>query len=223
MKKLNVAIIGQGRSGRDIHGKYLLTENNKYYNVKYVVDADAGRRERAEKEYEGCKAFASYEELFGIKDIDLVINSTFSQMHYPVTLDLLNHGFNVLVEKPFARTKLECQTLIETAREKGVVLAVFQQSFFAPYYVFAKQVADSGKLGDIKEVGDHDTLMAKGGEYYTLFSTQAKRYISTENDQVLTENYDASRHAPPKLPNGKRPDGMPPHRRPPHTKPDDSE
>ena len=142
MKKLNVAIIGQGRSGRDIHGKYLLTENNKYYNVKYVVDADAGRRERAEKEYEGCKAFASYEELFDIKYIDLVVNSTFSQMHYPVTLDLLNHGFNVLVEKPFARTKLECQTLIETAREKGVVLAVFQQSFFAPYYVFAKQVAE---------------------------------------------------------------------------------
>ena len=79
------------------------------------------------------------------------------------------------------------------------------------------------KNGEIIEMGDHQSLMAKGGEYYTLFSTQAKRYISTENEQVLTENYDASRHAPPKLPNGKRPDGMPPHRRPPHTKPDDSE
>lgn len=41
MKKLNLAIIGQGRSGKNIHGKYYISEDNKYYNVKYVVDADA--------------------------------------------------------------------------------------------------------------------------------------------------------------------------------------
>ncbi len=41
MKKLNIAIIGQGRSGRDIHGKYYRSEKNVYYNVKYVVEADA--------------------------------------------------------------------------------------------------------------------------------------------------------------------------------------
>ena len=45
MKKLNLAIIGQGRSGKDIHGAYYVGEKNKYYNVKYVVDADARRRE----------------------------------------------------------------------------------------------------------------------------------------------------------------------------------
>ena len=33
-RKLSAAIIGQGRSGRDIHGKYLLTEDaKKLYNV----------------------------------------------------------------------------------------------------------------------------------------------------------------------------------------------
>ena len=43
MKKLNLAIIGQGRSGKDIHGKYYVSEKNVYYNVKYVVDADEYR------------------------------------------------------------------------------------------------------------------------------------------------------------------------------------
>ena len=34
MKKLNVAIIGQGRSGRDIHGSYFLSDASKeMYNV----------------------------------------------------------------------------------------------------------------------------------------------------------------------------------------------
>ena len=44
------------------------------------------------------------------------------------------------------------------------------------------------KDGEIIEMGDHQTLMAAKGEYYTLFSTQAKRYISNENESILTEN-----------------------------------
>ena len=35
--------------------------------------------------------------------------------------------------------------------------------------------------GRLVEEGDHKELMAKKGKYYTLFSTQAKRYIDNEN------------------------------------------
>ena len=63
-KKLNLAIIGQGRSGKDIHGRYYLSESNEYYNVKYVVELDAFRREKAEKMYSGCKALDDYKKLF---------------------------------------------------------------------------------------------------------------------------------------------------------------
>ena len=52
MKKLNLAIVGQGRSGRDIHGRFLKTENNKWFNVKYIVEADDVRRAKAETEYD---------------------------------------------------------------------------------------------------------------------------------------------------------------------------
>ena len=52
------------------------------------------------------------------------------------------------------------------------------------------------KDGEIIENGNHSELMAQKGEYYTLFSTQAKRYISPENgapDAVAS-------HFPPKPP-----------------------
>lgn len=168
MKKLNVAIIGQGRSGRNIHGTHFLSEANTLYSVKYVVDADASRREAAERDFAGCKTFATYQELFGIKDIDLVVNATFSQMHYSVTLDLIEHGFNVLVEKPFGRTKYECEHLIKAAKDKGVVLAVFQQSFYAPYYMFAKKMIEEGKLGDVKEVTIRFNGFARRWDWQTL-------------------------------------------------------
>lgn len=168
MKKLNVAIIGQGRSGKDIHGKYFLSGDNTLYNVKYVVDADARRREISEKIYPGCKAFADYKELFEIDDIDVVVNATYSELHYCVTEDLLHHGFNVIVEKPFARTRYECDRLISIANERGVKLAVFQQSNLSPICTFAKEIIASGKLGDLQEISIKYNGFARRWDWQTL-------------------------------------------------------
>ena len=77
MKKLNVAIIGQGRSGRDIHGAFFKSEANKLYNVVAIVDALEDRRIRAREEF-GCDVYASHKELFGRTDIDLVVNASYS-------------------------------------------------------------------------------------------------------------------------------------------------
>lgn len=146
MKKLRVAIIGQGRSGRDIHGAFFRSEENEKYDVVAVVDALADRRERAKAEY-GCDVYDDYRKLYDRKDIDLVINSTFSHMHYHVSMDLLTHGFNVVVEKPFSAHKEECAAMIRAAREHNVMLCVFQQSHFAPYYRRIREILDSGVLG----------------------------------------------------------------------------
>lgn len=152
MKKLNIAIIGQGRSGRDIHGRYYKSDKNDKFNVKYVVELDPARRALALKEYPGCQVFEDYTELYRLSDIDLVVNASFSKDHYAITKDILEHNFNVLCEKPFARSRCECDRLIKLAKERGVLLNVFQQSFFAPFYTHAKEVISSGKLGEIKQV-----------------------------------------------------------------------
>lgn len=168
MKKLNLAIIGQGRSGKNIHGSYYLSEGNCYYNVKYVVDADATRREISLERYPGCTVFADYKQLFTCKDIDLVVNATYSQFHYSITKDLLEHGYNVLVEKPFGRSRFECEQLIRLAEEKGVVLAVFQQTFYSPMHLFAAHLMKSGKLGQIKEIRVHYSNFARRWDWQTL-------------------------------------------------------
>ena len=168
MKKLNLAIIGQGRSGKDIHGTYYVSNDNQYYQVKYVVDADEFRRSVAERMYAGCKTFSDYRELLSLTDIDLVVNSTYSEMHYPITRDLLLHGKNVLVEKPFARSRYECDELIRIAKEQGVTLAVFQQTFFAPFYQFAYEVMKSGRLGDVKQISIRYNNFARRWDWQTL-------------------------------------------------------
>jgi Predicted dehydrogenases and related proteins len=155
MKTINVAIIGQGRSGRDIHGAYFKSASNVHYNVAAIVDLYPERRARALTEYgnDDLLVFEDYRDLFAHKDkIDLVVNSTFSHFHYPVTLDLLNHGFNVIVEKPMAATKAQCEEMLAAAQKNNVTLAVFQQSRFAPYFKKIKQIISSGVLGEISEI-----------------------------------------------------------------------
>ena len=168
MKKLNVAIIGQGRSGRDIHGAFFKSENNTQFNVIAVVDRDEVRRESAKAEYPGCQTYSSHSELYGREDIDVVVNSTYSNEHYAVAKDLIEHGFNVVVEKPFARTRFECDTLIALAKEKGLTLAVFQQSNTAPIHTFAHEVIDSGKLGEIKQISIRYNGFARRWDWQTL-------------------------------------------------------
>lgn len=168
MRKLNLAIIGQGRSGKSIHGEYYISSRNQYYNVKYVVDTDAIRRNISLDRYPGCTVFADYHELYNLEDIDLVVNATYSETHYSITKDLLLHGFNVLVEKPFARSRYECDELINLAKEKGVVLAVFQQTFLAPFYLFAKELAESGKLGEILQVSVRYNNLSRRWDWQTL-------------------------------------------------------
>lgn len=168
MKKLKLAIIGQGRSGRDIHGAFLKKPENVYFDVVAVVEEDPFRRENAKKEYPGCRTYTDYRQLYDAKDIDLVVNASYSDMHYAITKDLLEHRFNVLVEKPFARNYYECCDLMKTAQRNQVILSVFQQSFFAPYYVEAKKVADSGKLGVIQQISIHFNGFYRRWDWQTL-------------------------------------------------------
>lgn len=166
---MRVAIIGQGRSGRDIHGKFFRSPSNDLCKVVCIVEEDDFRRARAQQEF-GCDVACSYTELFGREDIDLVVNASYSQMHYPITRDLLCHGFNVLCEKPFGRTYYECQDLINTAKANGVIVAAFHQTLFSPAFLKAREIIDSGVIGEVFQISLRYSGFARRWDWQTLQS-----------------------------------------------------
>ena len=150
MEKIKVAILGQGRSGWGIHGAHLLTDTDRF-QVVAVADPIELRRSKAVEAF-GCAAYEDYKEIYGLKNIDLVVNALPSHLHVPVTLELLEHGFNVLSEKPAARYAHEMDALIVAAKESGAIYAVFQQSRLALHFLKIMEVIESGVLGRIVEV-----------------------------------------------------------------------
>jgi predicted dehydrogenase len=178
MRKLRVAIIGQGRSGRNIHGRFFRSEDNTFCEVVCIVEADPFRRNRAAEEF-GCDVVADYTELYGREDIDLVVNASFSQMHYAISKDLLCHGFHVLSEKPFGRSYYECMDLIRAAKEHGVIIAAFHQSLLSPAFRNVKDIIASGKLGDILQINLKYSGFARRWDWQTLQSRCAGGLYNT--------------------------------------------
>ena len=172
MKKLNIAIIGYGRSGCDIHGAFLRTPDNDICTVKVVVEADPNRAAAARAHF-GCETVPDYRELFGRTDIDFVTNASYSDLHYPITKDLMEHGFNVLCEKPLCKTPAMVQDLIDTAKANNVLFTIFHQYKFNDYFIKMKELLEKKVIGDVKLVRACQNSFARRYDWQTLLYRDA--------------------------------------------------
>lgn len=174
---IKVGIIGQGRSGRNIHGRYLQTVP-ELYKIAAVADSVTERQERAKQEY-GCRAYSTWTEMAAAEELDLVVNASPSDQHFPVTLELLQRGFNVLCEKPLARTAAEVDRLIEAAERSGKRLAVFQQSRYMPAFMKIREILESGVLGRIVQIDMKSHSFARRWDWQTLQSHNGGSLMNT--------------------------------------------
>jgi predicted dehydrogenase len=178
MKKINVAIIGQGRSGRAIHAKSFVEYVPELYTVVAVCDAIPGRCEPSRKET-GCETYTDYKKMLKQKDIDLVINASFSHEHVPITHEVLDAGLDIITDKPLARHARDVDALIAKAKKKKRFFTVFQQSRFAPYFTTVKDVIDSGVLGRIVQIKIAFNGFGRRWDWQTIQDMNAGNLLNT--------------------------------------------
>jgi scyllo-inositol 2-dehydrogenase (NADP+) len=176
-KQINVAIIGQGRSGRDIHTDALL-RLPELYNIVAVSDQLEERRIKAEREL-NCAAVADYKELFGRSDVDLIVNSTPSNLHVPVSLECLERGFHVLCEKPLAGRAADVDRLMEASNTSGKLLAVFQQSRYSPAFVKIREIIASGQIGRVVQASLTSSGFSRRWDWQTLQEKNGGNLLNT--------------------------------------------
>ncbi|MBO9609231.1 MAG: Gfo/Idh/MocA family oxidoreductase [Paenibacillaceae bacterium] len=176
-RTLKVGIIGQGRSGRDIHGN-LLKQIPDYYEITAVADSIPERRTRAEQEY-GCRAYETWQEMVENEQLDLVVNATVSHLHYPISLELLQRGFHVLCEKPLAKTPEEVDSLIAASRQSGKLIAIFQQSRYQPAFMKIREIIESGVLGRIVQIDFALNGFSRRWDWQTLQSNNGGSLMNT--------------------------------------------
>ena len=149
-KIIRVGIAGQGRSGYDIHARWLREDPRKY---KIVAVADQlPQRRREAKEAFGCRTYRDYHDLIEDGDYDLFINALPSDLHPGGTIEALKAGLNVVCEKPVATKVKDLDKMLAAAKKAKRLLAPFQNSRFYPFFRKMQQVIASGVLGRLVHV-----------------------------------------------------------------------
>lgn len=95
-----------------------------------------------------AKVYGSYEEMLDDKDVDLVYIATPHSHHFPHAMLALEHGKHVLVEKAFTANAPEAETLIRTAREKGLFITEAIWTRYMPLSHKVKEIMESGIIGE---------------------------------------------------------------------------
>lgn len=124
-------------------------------------------------------------------EVNAIYIATPPNAHRHLTLQAAAAGKPVYVEKPMARTYSECRDMISACEQAGVPLYVAYYRRYLPHFVKAKQLLESGAIGEIRQVritlnqelvpqatGKHqdnwrvDPEIAGGGYFYDLGSHQ---------------------------------------------------
>jgi len=174
---IRVGVLGQGRSGLDIHSRWFQRSPRKYQLVA-VSDLLGDRCDRARAEL-GCEAHADYRELLERRDLELVVNALPSHLHPRVTIEALEAGHHAVCDKPLAWKVSEVDRMIQAAKKARRILAPFQQSRYAPYFQKVKQIIDSGVLGRIVQISGSFSGFSRRWDWQTLQEFHGGNLLNT--------------------------------------------
>ncbi len=148
MKKLTAIILGYGMRG-STYARFAV-DNPELLEIKAVAEPEISRREKAQKLHNIPDSLAvdTWEKLCELpKMADFAIISTQDNMHYAPALQLIEKGYNLLLEKPMAPNAKECKEIAEAAERKGVKVIVCHVLRFTNFWYTLKNILDSGKIG----------------------------------------------------------------------------
>ena len=137
-----------------------------------VADVNPVRRQKAMEVFgfpaEHC--FESAAALAAVpKFADAVINGTMDAQHVETSVPLLEKGYAMLLEKPFAVSKEEMDALLRVIAANGNRVMVCHVLRYAPFYRSVKEKLLSGALGDIINI-----QMAEHVSYHHLSTSYVR-------------------------------------------------
>src|SRR5688500_12774137 len=141
--------IGMGLVGPGFVGVHHIDAVRRLGFVDVVaVAASSERSARAKADVLGVpKAYGTYEALAADPDIHVVHNTTPNNLHVPVIMAALTHRKHIVSDKPLALNAEDARSLVNAAREAGVVHAVTFNYRGNPLVQQAREMIAGGEIG----------------------------------------------------------------------------
>ncbi len=131
-----------------------IKENSQDFELVALCDINEKVLDNAVKENGNVKGFTDYmkmlEEMKG--EMDFVVIATPNHLHYPMAMDSLHAGYDILIEKPIAFEAEKVQEIEEEAKKLGKEAYCVLQVRYNPTVKMMKKVLEEELLGDIRAV-----------------------------------------------------------------------
>ena len=98
-------------------------------------------------------------------EIELIAIATSSGEHAEIALYCIEHGINVIIEKPMAMSMEDAEKIIELSNRKGVKVCACHQNRFNLAVQKVRAAVETGRLGKISHGSIH-VRWNRGEEYY---------------------------------------------------------
>lgn len=126
-------------------------------NKKAVIAGVASRERNKAKKFAAAhcpdaKVFNGYEKLAASDEIDLVYIATPNTYHYEHAIMCIKEYKNILVEKPFAMSKAEADSIFFEAKNRGIFVAEAMWTSYQPLHLKALEWIEKGRIGAVKYV-----------------------------------------------------------------------
>jgi predicted dehydrogenase len=140
---MRVAVIGVGHVGRHHARCYAEMPGVELVGVVDIL------KSRADEVADLCRAmsFTDFREVFG--KVDAVSLAVPTVDHARIGVDFLEHGIDVLVEKPMASTLEQARSLIDAAKLQNRILQVGHVERFNPVVTAARELATKPQFFEI--------------------------------------------------------------------------
>jgi len=146
MDIVRIGIIGFGTMGKN-HYKYIMDKEVTNGIVTAVFDVS----NKAFTDFsDNISTFDNIDTFFKSKLFDAVLIATPHYFHPQYAIKAFNYGYHVLLEKPAGVYTKQVRIMNEVATKSNKVFSMMYNQRTNPLYKKAKQLIDSGEIGQLK-------------------------------------------------------------------------
>lgn len=141
--------------------------NNKDVKITCLCNRTTEKAKRKIKQFnldKNIRIYSDYKEMLDKEELDIVEILLPHHLHAEVTIYAARKGIKAIsVQKPMALTLDEADKMIKACKASGSILSIYENFFFAPHILKAKELIDLDYIGDPSSIRIKIAMGGKGG------------------------------------------------------------
>jgi len=150
--KVQMAIVGCGNRGGRVFDSLARHADCRFLAAAEVNKAKLDTWMTAERASFKLQMYGDYRRILDRKDIDAVLIATPDHWHSQISIDAIAAGKDVYVEKPISNKISRINAMLDAYKNGKQVVQVGTQQRSWDHFIEAKQILDSGTIGNVTHV-----------------------------------------------------------------------